>query len=495
MSATIRIMFFVLPKRSISLLLPIFIFTLALGYRIYGISANHSFWIDESQISYAAEALVQGAKSLTDVYKHVPYQYGQMLITAMSYFLLGIGEWQSRLPTVIWGAIGVVMCLLLVRQYSKNPLIGFITVILQTCSTMLLSQSTQLKPYTTIATITLVLLYLMKRNIETKKTGVVTSLYLFPLVLLAGFLHYIGFLLIFPLASYFALVSPTRIVRILATISIVGLVFGLSVYIPGYFNHFVYFKNLLLRQYGVITGFFALWIIIRTIKKDHFALVVGSLVVSWVMMYIFKHYTHNIRYVITPMTAMMTFAPLGIYELTQLITKKWRFVSQVVLIIAMLVLMRDKISWLPQTYYSPNKDFYGDVQIADYKTFAAKIIGLHPDITHSVVIAPISFYGHAYLDYKIDLYLTRSNRLVEPDVAGVRRVSQLGQMEAFMHDHPQGYLIVEKWHSFVPDDVQEYAAQHMEKLIEVDSLPQTPDDPWPLILYRWGYNSERSPSL
>jgi hypothetical protein len=212
-------------------------------------------------------------------------------------------------------------------------------------------------------------------------------------------------------------------------------------------------------------------------------------------MYIFKHYTHNIRYIITPMTVMMTFAPLGIYELTQLITKKWRFASQIILIIAMLVLMRAKISWVPQTYYSPNKDFYGDVQTADYKTFAAKIIGSYPNITNSTVIAPISFVGHNYIDYGVDLYLTRSNNLVEPNINGIRRVSQLGQMQAFMHDHPQGYLVVEKWHSFVPDDVQEYAAQHMEKLIQVDSLPQTPDDPWPLILYRWGYNSERSPSL
>lgn len=488
-------MFLVLQKRYTVPFLFIFVCTLALCYRIYGISASHSFWIDESQISYAAEALAQGTKSLTDVYKHVPYQYGQMLVTATSYFLLGIGEWQSRLPTVIWGAIGVVIGLLLVRTYTKNSVISLSTIILQTCSTMLLSQSTQLKPYTAIATIALLLHYLMKRNIETKKTSVVTGLYLFPLVLLAGFFHNIGFLLLFPLAVYYALVSPTRIVRVLATISIVGLICGLNIYIPSYFNHFVYFKNLFLRQYGVITGLFALWVILRTIKRDHFALVVGSLVVSWAMMYIFKHYTHNIRYIITPMTVMMAFAPLGIYELTQLITQKWRFVSQVVLTIAMLVLMRDKISWLPQTYYSPNKDFYGDVQTADYKTFTAKILSSYPDITRSTIIAPISFIGHSYIDYGVDLYLTRSNNLVEPSINGIRRVSQLVQMQAFMHDHPQGYLIVEKWHSFVPDDIQEYAAQHMEKLIEVDSLPQTPDDPWPLILYRWGYNSEKSPPL
>lgn len=488
-------MFFVLPKRSISLLLPVFVFVLALGYRIYGISSGHSFWIDESQISYASEALAQGTKSLIGVYKYVYYQYGQMLITATSYFLLGISEWQGRLPTVIWGAIGVVIGLLLVRTYTKNPLIGLSTLILQTCSTMLLSQSTQLKPYTAIATITLVLLYLMRRNIEMKKTSVVTGLYLFPLVLLAGFLHYIGFLLIFPLVIYYALVSPTRIVRILALITIIGVICGLNIYIPSYFNHFVYFKNLFLRQYGVITGFFALWIILRTIKRDHFALVVGSLIVSWIIVCNFKQYTHNIRYIVTPMTVMMTFAPLGIYELTQLITKKWRLVAQVLLIMLMLFLLRDKISWLPQTYYSPNKDFYGDVQTADYKTFAAKIISSYPDIMSSTVIAPNSFFGHSYVDYGVDLYLTRSNNLVEPSINGIRRVSQLGQMQAFMQDHPQGYLIVEKWHSFVPDDVQEYAAQHMEKLIEVDSLPQTSDDPWPLILYRWGYNSERSPSL
>jgi len=488
-------MFFVLQKRYTALVLFLFVFTLALGYRIYGISANHSFWIDESQISYAAEALVQGTKSLTDVYKHVPYQYGQMLITATSYFLFGIGEWQGRLPTVIWGAIGVVVGLLLVRTYTKNPLIGFATVLLLMCSTMLLAQSTQLKPYTAIATISLVLLYLMKRNIETKKTGVINMAYLLPLVALAGFLHNIGFLLLFPLAVYFALVSPTRIVRVLAAISIVGLISGLNIYMPSYFNHFVYFKNLFLRQYGVITVFFALWVIIRTIKRDPFALVVGTLVLSWIVVCNFKQYTHNIRYIVTPMAVMMVFASLGIYELTQLITQKWRFMSQVVLIITMLVLMRGKISWLPQSYYSPNKDFYGDVQTADYKTFTAKILSSYPDITDSIVIAPISFLGHSYIDYGVDLYLTRSNNLVEPSINGIRRVSQLVQMQAFMHDRPQGYLVVEKWHSYVPDDIQEYAAQHMEKLVEVDSLPQTPDDPWPLILYRWGYNSESSPSL
>jgi len=212
---------------------------------------------------------------------------------------------------------------------------------------------------------------------------------------------------------------------------------------------------------------------------------VGFLVLGWILVCNFKQYTHNIRYLIAPMTVIMVFAPLGIHEAAQLITKKWRLNIQVVLIGAMLVLMRDKISWLPQTYYSPNKDFYGDIQTADYKTFMGESTRRYPDLLKSTLIAPISFMGHNYVDYGVDLYLIRSEKKVAEMIAGVPGISQVSQMTQFMKNHHRGYLIVEKWHTFVPDDMQEYAAAHMEKLVEVKSLPQSPDDPWPLILYRW----------
>jgi len=262
-------------------------------------------------------------------------------------------------------------------------------------------------------------------------------------------------------------------------------------------NHFIHVKNLFLRQYLAVTFLCIIWVYVKVKKRESIALLLVAFCVPWILSWNFIPYTHNIRYITPVITVLMIFAPLSIYEISTYLSGKWRFVMIFICCSGLLLSLAigQKITIFPKTYYSPNNDFYGDVQTADYKGFIQIINRSGYNITNSSLIVPRSFIGFDYGQLKPDLYLQRSDLLIDDSVDGVRVVSTLKQLMEFLKKHPGGYMIVEKWHSYVPDDVQEYAAQHMEKLVEVDSLPQTPDDPWPLILYRWGYNIEESPSL
>jgi hypothetical protein len=53
-------------------------------------------------------------------------------------------------------------------------------------------------------------------------------------------------------------------------------------------------------------------------------------------------------------------------------------------------------------------------------------------------------------------------------------------------NNPQGFLVVEDWQSFTPEDIKEYAKNNLKLEIRVDSMAVSPDDKWPLELYSWG---------
>ena len=354
---------------------------------------------------------------------------------------------------------------------------------------MLLAQATQAKPYMVISTLTLLLILLIQKSsqsLEQKLTPDLIPILLVPIFATAT--HVLGAFLFFPALAYLFLRFRLLWIRIIVSVLFGALGWYLFFHTPGFHNHWMHFKSLWFRQYGVITALFSLWLISRLLSRKHdiTVLVLPFLVIPWLLAWNFKIYTHNIRYITPIMATMMTFAPLGVCEILRWVPQQFRRVSAFISCLVVFALLLPKLTLIPRQYYSPNLDFYGDVQVANYKEFAHQIKTKYGSISQATVIAPISFYGHSYYDYGVDLYLVRQDDPLDLQSPIGQVVSTLPQMLKFIRSHPSGYLLVEKWHSLVPDDIQEYAAKNMTRLIEIKSLPLSPEDPWPLELYQWG---------
>jgi len=73
-------------------------------------------------------------------------------------------------------------------------------------------------------------------------------------------------------------------------------------------------------------------------------------------------------------------------------------------------------------------------------------------------------------------------------------VPAYSSLQLFKEDikkNPKGFLIVEDWQSFTPEDIKEYAKQNLKLEIRVESMIASPNDKWPLELYSWGYGRNK----
>lgn len=476
------IMFIIRQRFKIFLLIG---FLFAIGYRLYGISTSHSFWVDEMQVSFFAKALIAGKMNLLQLYERLGYQFSYVMLVSIIYKLFSFGEIQARIISVIAGSIATLCAVKTARLYTKSAPILFTVFVLQCFSSTLLAYSTQNKPYALVFLFCQVFVYLSVRAIESDLTWKRLFSLVF-LILLAGSFHQIALLLFFPLFALVYIKSNVPTTRF--TVLILGIIFACIIYLLGdKSNHYIHTKNLFLKQYFLITFLFFGWLILRAKRKKVDIYVIGVLVIGWILSWNFIPYTHNIRYIVPAMSILFVFSPLAISELTKKVSVKYRTVLEIscCLILLIVLLYSKKISILPQLYYTPNNDFYGDVQIADYKRFAQLINDSKILKTNSFIIAPRSFIGFDYLDIKPSVYTQRSDAPVPSQYEGIPVVTTSKQLELIIQKHPEALVIVEKWHSHTPDDVQQLADQKMQKIIEVRSLPFTPNDEWPLVLYHW----------
>ncbi len=465
-------------------------------FRLKGIQDNHSFWADEGYIASFARDIVTGKTTIFQGIQKVWYQPLQILITALFFKLFGISEFSARLPSVIFGMMGIIFAFLVARRLS-NVWGGLSAAFIYGFSQLNLANATQSKPYTAITTLSFLILYLcIKRGY--------THLWIILLLIGASLFHISGLLIWIPyiviLLSRYSKLLKGIIQKPIALFTIILILFlGFYIFgIRGPYNNTMYLKNLLLKQYGLfficfLLSFILLW-------KKYRLLVVGLAIYIFLLLFLwnFRQYSPNIRYLVPFFGIMFVF--FGVFwgkvgeRLKNLKFSIFNFQLNGTLIpslfvIIVLIVTQYKIILKPMSYYSPNADFYGDVQIADYKSMFGYIKKKYPLYKDIAIFNSSPDAQRWYLEKLPDAYFVKKS--ANYYIFTFDNPFVYSGLEKFINEkskYPRGILIVEDWESFLPEDIKEYAKKNMKLEFRVESLPQAKNDPWPLEVHSWGMN-------
>lgn len=436
---------------------------------------NYSFWADEAYISSIALQFATGKISLSSALNSpgIVYQKLQMLTVALFFKLFGISEMTARLPSLIAFFIGIIIIFFLAKKLS-NIYGGLLSAFLYAFSHFNLAYATQAKPYAAIETILLIILYLLTN----KK---INHLLIIFLCVIATLLHSIGVFLWILYGIYLILkIRKTNIFIIVLTFAI-GFIFAYPMifsfvnggkFFP--YNHLYQLIKLFTYKYSFISisAFFGFVWLFKKNKTISIALLIYSLVVF--TMASFQQYIFNIRYVLFLFGILFLYfgifwSKAGEYYMPK---RKWLIPITVIIL---LYATGYKIVRLPQAYYNPNIDKYGDVQIANYKDFYAQLKKRFPNYKKLYVINDTFDAENWYFGRYSNTYFMKFTSY-----------GSLDDFKRIIKNQPQGLLIMEDWESFLPEDIKDYAKNNLKLEFRVESLREAPDDPWPLALYSWG---------
>lgn len=467
----------------------------------------HSFWADEAYITGVAANWVRGVFTLQEALSApgITYQRLHMLVVGVFFRLFGINEFVARLPSLIGYMAGVVVIYLLLRRLSTKY-VAVLGGLLFALSHLNLAYATQAKPYVTIEALVLWILYLLSAKKVNHALVIVLSL-------IAALLHSIGvfvwilyFVYLLQTVQFQDIKKFTEKNRVLAVLAGTGFIL---VFIPilnsfiktgSHFehNHLYQSVKLFAYKYTVIAVCAALGFLLtfQKYKKLNVSVLAYALVVF--CMASFEIYIFNIRYVLTLFGIMFVYFALFWSWVGERYGNSFKFrILNLILdgkaIIPLLIVLviyntGYKVARVPQAYYSPNIDKYGDVQIANYKDFYAKLKELFPDYKTLYVINDIVDVDYWYFGRHANAYFMKFTDKPYPHTVakGAMVYGSLDDFKRLLKENPKGVLIMEDWQSFLPDDIKEYAKKNLRLEFRVESLREAPNDPWPLALYSWG---------
>ncbi len=468
------------------------IVSLGFLFRLKGIQDNHSFWADEGYIASFARDIVTGKTTIFQGIQKVWYQPLQILITALFLKLFGISEFAVRLPSIIFGSIGIV-CAYLLAQRLSNSWGGFLAAFLYSFSQLNLANATQSKPYTAMTAMFLLILYLC---IKPRRPS--THLIIIVLSVLTTFIHISGILMWIPYLILLLFQYQKQIKKIIqkpVVLIVISLTLLFCFYlfgIRGPYNNTMYLKNLILKQYGpffvcFVLSLFFLW-------KKYKPLISGLIVYTLLLLFLwnFRQYSPNIRYLVPFLGIIFVFFGVFWAKVGEHIKNIQYPISNFqglipIIILLLLGVSQYKIVLRPVNYYTPNADFYGDVQIADYKTMYNFIKQKFPQYKNIAIFNSSADAQRWYLDKLPDAYFVRNS--ANYYIYTFDNHSVYNNLKEFLREkskYPKGLLIVEDWESFLPEDIKDYAKKNMRRKFRVESILQAQNDPWPLAVYSWG---------
>lgn len=504
----------------------IILFLLVIGfvYRIYGLSINYPFWIDEfSSAEFAASILRTGSpKTITENWepKTIIYQY----IMAVSMKVFGINEFGARFPSVFIGTLSIFV-VYLVFSYLFDRKIGLSVSILLTFFTMEIVWSRQARSYALfqlLAVFTLWSYWIFISHCTLKRwLLLVFSLtlcflsHLLTVGLLLGFLIYF---FLFERKKYsinclLSLESSKKLIIFIsfcATVIIFFIAGGAKIIndIVLYeeqtiklFNHFLYYHSFFWRQYGMITFFSFLGILIaakKGAKQDKFLI---TIIASYLFFVTFLVPWHDVRYLypIFPILFFVYFSNFlwGITELfsIDLFLRKCLFFSLIFFIIA----NGYKFTIKPKKFYSPNTDMR-EIPLVNYDKVYGKIRLAAVSDKDVVVIDTWSPRIAWYLgrDYPL-AYRIRNASEIEYKVINGRKI-ELGfgfgavtskeDLIKILKDNKKGYIFIDGHEiPYLPMEAVSFIDKNLKLEIKLDrfSLDPDPYDTWPAWLYSWGF--------
>lgn len=446
---------------------------------------NYSFWADEAYVSGIAEQLATGKFNMLQAFNGISYQKLYVLVLASFFKIFGVSEFTARLPSMLAYVAGVFIIFFLARRLS-NKFGGFLASFLYAFSHLNLAYATQAKPYIIIEAIVLLVIYLLT---DKKK---ISHVLIIILCSIATLLHSIGVLIWVIYFVYNVLTWKRGNVLTFITFLLISYVFILPIIrtslgggqlLP--YNHLYQIIKLFAYKYSFISisAFFGYVWIFRKYRTLSIAILVYSTVVLF--MAGFRVYIFNIRYVLSLFGIIFLFFGIFWAKVGERYGKSRSFIPIIVIII--LYTTGYKIVRLPQAYYNPNIDKYGDVQIANYKDFYSQLKKRFPEYKKMYVLNDTFDVEYWYFGRYSNAYFMKST--IKPYKHHTADAMIYGSLEDFkkiMKDQPQGLLVMEDWESFLPEDIKQFAKKNLKLEFRVESLKEAPNDPWPLALYSWG---------
>lgn len=455
---------------------------------------NYSFWADEAYVSGVAAQLILGKLSLAQAFVAMPYQKLYILLLGVMFKLFGISEFTSRLPALLFFLIGSIAIFFTAKKLS-NIYGGIVSSFLYIFSYINLSYATQAKPYGLLEAILLLIILLIINSDENKSFNLMQHVSICVLLCVSTFLHTIGVLLWalyivyilmrFKKIKLHYLVLFGIILTVISYASISQFSFKLFSY-----NHIYQVVKLFAFKYSLIVVSATIGFILAFKKYKKTSVAIASYSLLVLVLATFQQYIFNIRYVLTLFGILFLY--FGVFW--AMVGERFQFKigGKAIIPLAVMLLIYItgyKIVRWPQAYYSPNIDKYGDVQIANYKDFYAKLKTRFPNFQKLYVVNDTFDAEYWYFGRYSNTYFMKFT--LKPYQHSVARGSMvyesLNDFKKVIKAHPQGLLIMEDWQSFLPEDVKEYAKKNLRLEYRVESLREAPNDPWPLALYSWGF--------
>jgi|GEM_PF-1203826 len=493
------------------------IFVAGFWFRLNGITNNQSFWADEAYAASVAREITIG-KSVLSALRLLSYQKLHVLTIAVSFRLLGVSEFSARLLSVLWGSIGIFFAFLIAKRLT-NWSGGMLAAFLMAFSQLNLANSTQAKPYAALQTLLLIqsylLIYLMQPNNIKKKSK--QQLYYYLLLvsidIVATLYHIIGilfwitlfvFLILHHRRSSFKIIrKPIVCIPLIIIIALVFFYFGAFYFLIDLFkpyqgkilislNNTVYFKNLLGRQYAVylIPALFGMLFLYK--KSSPLVVSLFSYSLTLLFMWNFRSYSHNLRYLVPFFGLVFVFFGVFWGRVGESASKKLKVKSLKllpILVIVVIYLSGYKIVKTPQVYYSPNFDFYGDVQNADYKNMYSWIKKKYgKELNQTAIFNDLVDTERYYLERPSNAYFMKgATPHYRNGVNGVMVYETLDDFLKQKAKSPKGILIIEDWESILPEDIKQYAKKNLKLEYRVEKMAVGGErDVWPLEVRSWG---------
>ena len=431
----------------------------------------------------------------------------QIAITTLFFKLFGVSEFSARIPSVLLGSIGIVFAYLLASKLS-NRAGGLLAAFLYAFSQLNISNATQAKPYATLETLLLMICYLLLVKKSSYFQSLISNMFVIFLLTLSTFIHYVGVMfwiiyIVNLVLSHSGLLikkirQPIFMISGFVLFSIFLHLFNIDQLILDLFKTYngkvllisdntIHLKNLLIRQYGI---FFLPAIITLLISfKKNKAIVVALFfwIIVLLFMWSFRIYSHSIRYLVPLFGIIFTLFGAFFGIVGERYFKRFNWV--LCLIVAVLLMVfQYKIILRATNYYTPNADFYGDVQIADYKKFYEELKIRFPNYKKLYIVNDTFDVEDWYLGrYSNSYFMKFTIKPYKHPLVNAFVYKSLPNFRKIIKNHPEGIVIVEDWDSFLPEEIKQYARKNLKLEMRIEGLPQAMGDNWPLEVYSWGF--------
>lgn len=473
--------------------------------RFTGVMSEHSFWSDEAYISSLARDMSTGKMNIFEGLTNLGsiYQPLHTLLISIFFYFFGIVESSARLPSVVFGVIGIPFIYLITKKWGgRNAAI--ISTFFYTFSQLQIAHATQAKPYTAISTLLLVIIYLMHRLYLDKNSNrkkLLLHLGILIIIILMSLLHILSLLfgilyLAFVIQAYSQQVFKTKykylfVVGVLIFIIASAVLYfnsGVALRSLSFVNNVSYFREFFFHQYLLLTisALFGAWFTRNKFKYIGVSIFLWTIILMF--FWTFVHYSRNIRYILPLFTVMQVFFGIFWAQVFERFFPKKNLIVTLFFIFILFVGW-EKVVRKPSNFYSPNADIFADVQNADYKSAFNFIKSNFPNYKEIAIFNDLIDAQRYYLTGKenADAYFMKG--IIEPQQHGVNGVMAYGNVADFLKVkslHPQGLLIVEDWESILPEDIKQYAKKNMKLEYRVENLEVSPTDKWPIEIYSWG---------